>query len=430
MNGYSEYVGSLRRLVDLVATTDGVAPELVPQVEAALDGEAGSELQRLVPLAERRRSGAFFTGSELASRALDGFLENLSEDSVVLDPACGGGDLLLPILERLHSMGLIAGLSSGRQQNLVGRDIHSEFIEVARLRLRLKGYSLTGEASILEFPELQVGDGTKDEEAIRRATHVVLNPPFGQVQAPENCSWASGLVSHAAIFVDELCKAASVGTEILAILPDALRSGSRYESWRRRIGEIASPQSVKPLGQFGASADVDVFALHLTIPKEASRGTRFNWSQVPEFAAYAKLKSYFNVSVGAVVDYREPHCGPSHPFIKARGLAPWKTVSSPEERRKFSGTVFAPPFVVVRRTSRYGDKHRAVGTLVRGPNPVAVENHLVVMAPLDGSEKWCRELMTSLRDERTTEWLNNRIRCRHLTVKALAELPLWNIPAR
>jgi hypothetical protein len=37
----------------------------------------------------------------------------------------------------------------------------------------------------------------------------------------------------------------------------------------------------------------------------------------------------------------------------------------------------------------------------------------------------CRELLDILKDDQTTHWLDQRIRCRHLTVAALDELPWW-----
>jgi hypothetical protein len=54
-----------------------------------------------------------------------------------------------------------------------------------------------------------------------------------------------------------------------------------------------------------------------------------------------------------------------------------------------------------------------------------VENHLIVLRPKDGTIGACREVLGILKDERTTRWLNERIRCRHLTVAALDELPWW-----
>jgi hypothetical protein len=35
----------------------------------------------------------------------------------------------------------------------------------------------------------------------------------------------------------------------------------------------------------------------------------------------------------------------------------------------------------------------------------------------------CEKLVQVLRRESTTEWLNERIRCRHLTVSAVADIP-------
>jgi len=36
-----------------------------------------------------------------------------------------------------------------------------------------------------------------------------------------------------------------------------------------------------------------------------------------------------------------------------------------------------------------------------------------------------RGLLASLTDRRTKAWLDERIRCRHLTVSAVRDLPIW-----
>jgi hypothetical protein len=36
-------------------------------------------------------------------------------------------------------------------------------------------------------------------------------------------------------------------------------------------------------------------------------------------------------------------------------------------------------------------------------------------------------LLRVLKSRKTDQWLNNRIRCRHLTVRSLNELPWWRI---
>jgi hypothetical protein len=48
------------------------------------------------------------------------------------------------------------------------------------------------------------------------------------------------------------------------------------------------------------------------------------------------------------------------------------------------------------------------------------------LIPHDLSLESCKELILRLRSMETDEWLNERIRCRHLTVSALNELPWWN----
>ena len=63
-----------------------------------------------------------------------------------------------------------------------------------------------------------------------------------------------------------------------------------------------------------------------------------------------------------------------------------------------------------------------------GTDPVAVENHLIVLLPKNGDVQTCRELVHRLRFAKTDAWLDSRLRCRHLTTGALAEMPWWSKP--
>jgi len=137
-----------------------------------------------------------------------------------------------------------------------------------------------------------------------------------------------------------------------------------------------------------------------------------------------RIGDKFDIHVGPVVPHRDPEEGQWFRYIDARALSRQETFDVTEARsRRFSRRTFSPPFVVIRRTSRPDEKRRAIGTLVVGEKAVAVENHLLVAIPKSGGIEACKALLTLLKAESTDEWLNGRIRCRHLTTRALSEVP-------
>ena len=108
-----------------------------------LDGRLAIELRRLVSLEDLRESGAFFTGNKLGRIAVSKkFASTINETSVFIDPACGGGDLLLSCTPYLPIFPDLTETLNHWQLNLVGVDLHSEFVEIAKLRLILKAITL------------------------------------------------------------------------------------------------------------------------------------------------------------------------------------------------------------------------------------------------------------------------------------------------
>jgi hypothetical protein len=130
------------------------------------------------------------------------------------------------------------------------------------------------------------------------------------------------------------------------------------------------------------------------------------------------------LSVGTVVPHRDPHRGPWAPYIEARDLPLGGCFDANHAaRRRHPGRRFEPPFVAIRRTSRPGQgQPRALGVLVKGARPVLVENHLLVCRPRDARLS-CEALLELLSATQTSAWLDERIRCRHLTVRALKDVP-------
>jgi hypothetical protein len=428
MQQYKTFVSELDKLLTQTLSDPKSTWEQVAQV---VDGRPAIELRRLVPLDLLRSSGAFFTGSTLSDLAIaNEFSGSITKTSVILDPACGGGDLLLSCTPYLPRTTDLAETLALWQSNLRGIDLYPEFVRTTKVRLILQAIMLGAKPGVPAYDlyhdklkGIEVGSTFENIDLIGQATHILLNPPYSLVPAPESCEWGIGKVNSAAIFLDACVRNSQIGTRVVAILPDVLRSGTRYEKWRKIIQGLCDVRRVELYGQFDVFADVDVFILDLIVKKETATNPGA-WA----FPAndFVTIGDKFDISVGPVVDYRDPHAGQTVSFIHSRGLPAWDQVENIEFTRRFAGRTITSPFVVVRRTSRLGDKFRAVGTIITSPESVAVENHLIILKPKDDNLSTCQDLLEVLKDDKTSQWLNQRIRCRHLTVRALAELPWWS----
>ena len=176
-------------------------------------------------------------------------------------------------------------------------------------------------------------------------------------------------------------------------------------------------------GRFDRETDVDVFLLELEASKRRKQ-LDFDWTGISRGnAAQYKVEDFFSVSVGAVVPFRLDGTGNWLPYAHANALPPWENVRRVEPRVRFTGTSHRPPFVLIRRTSKASYKIRCVATLVTGQSPVAVDNHLIVAQPRDGRVATCKRLLEILAGASTSIWMDARIRCRHLTVGSVREIP-------
>ena len=402
------------------------------QVYTCLNGEPRRELRRLVAQSCLRETGAFFTGPRLAKLVSQRVVRPTDiEEGVYFDPSCGAGDLLVAVAQELPLESSVSATLQNWSKRFAGLDCSSEFVRTAKARLALLAAHRHGhycfdqhvEAAKI-FPLITVGNALTSRKLYLTSDYIVTNPPFSLVDAPPNCSWAQGKVNSAAIFLETALRRTKPGTKIVAILPDVLRSGTRYLSWRALVESLASVDQIKCEGVFDPWADVTVFIATFTVGTRKPSRSSHKWT--PHiFRSLDTVGSRFSVHVGSVVPHRHAEIGPSRRFIQARTIPPWGVRIGIWDRRRFKGRVFAPPFVAVRRTSRPDDRKRAVPTIVLGREPVAVENHLLVLLPRDGTLDVCQKLVSVLASDRTDSWLNKRIRCRHLTVSALSEMPWW-----
>ena len=396
-----------------------------------LDGEPGHVLRREEKDVSLRQQGAYFTGTRMAARVANPL--SVGSDSLreYFDPACGVGDLLLAIARKLPVGDVLESTIANWGERLAGFDISPEFVRATKARLVLlaakRCRARPSDASVAlssAFPKIVEADFLLRSERTRLADAVVMNPPFGYMNAPDDCIWARGRVNAAAVFAERVMRNSLAGTRIAAILPDVLRSGSRYRRWRHLVGGLGLIRGERPLGVFDRWADVDVYLLDYRVHRDETLRS----VGAPEAGRSAGVGKRFKVLVGPVVPHRHAEVGSRVPYIHARSLPAWGECAHIEESRRFDGRLFHPPFVVVRRTSRPDDRKRAVASLVLADQPVAVENHLLVLLPKDGTTSTCRNLMLRLRSDKTDDWINRRLRCRHLTTAVLTDMPWWNRP--
>lgn len=161
--------------------------------------------------------------------------------------------------------------------------------------------------------------------------------------------------------------------------------------------------------------------MYLTIGKTHS---------IPNWFVKPKIKSVFgdvfDVKVGPVVPFRDPKKGKYYLYIEPSNVRAWGEITPKKVFRRFNRTVYDPPFVVVRRTSGPSDKIRAVASIIKGKRALAVENHLLILKPKNGGIKLCRSAKKTLKTQAATNWLNKKIRCRHLTVESIMSMP-WRV---
>ena len=430
MQGFEPYVSSIEE----IASAALISPSVVQdgfRSSALLDGQAGIKLRETVPLTYRRERGAFFSSSDLRGAALTPWPNASASQGPVVDPAVGAGDLLIAVAQRLPFDKDLAKTLRAWGSVLHGRDIEPSFVRLARARLVLLAVS-RGATSISDngarldgvFPEIKVGDGLDLLNQGWKRGHIIMNPPFTYHRVPAGVEWASGRTSLAATFLAAAVQHSMPGTRLTAILPDVIRAGTRYDRLRSLIGKRLRVSSIERYGRFDAWTDVDVFVLRAVINDSTSAASSVQWWRP---TTGQQVKDSFDVRVGPVVPHRDPESDLTHPYLRARRIPLGGEFDAAQaEKRGFQTRLFTPPFVVVRRTSRPEDKARGAGTVINGTKGVLVENHLIVLKPRDGSLEACRRVVDLLDSAQAREWLDERIRCRHLTVGALREMPWLN----
>lgn len=381
-------------------------------------------LREFLSIEEMREAGSFFTGQKLAFKAVSAFGVPITFSSVVLDPTCGAGNLLIECSRRL---GVEAKLSATLRlwgDVLWGFDIHVHFIEATKLRLVIEALNrgVIQDCELDEafelLPNIRVQNALcVEQDGLRTVTHVIMNPPFTIWPSPKENYWKEGKVNAAGVVFDSYIRLLPKGCMVSAILPEVLRSGSRYQDFRGFVSN-AMKATVEVWGRFNKKTDVDVFLLAGALSDNTDE---LRWHKTKNETSC--VSDFFCVRTGPLVAYRDPEEGVEYPYFHPKNCPKWEVLKIATETRLFSGTVLNPPFIVIKRTSSPSDKHRASATFINLREPVAIENHMIVVEPKDGKVNTCKKLLRILKSQQTSDFLNERIRLRHLTVGVVKDIP-------
>lgn len=420
---FRDFVTGAEKLVFGEYELEGASVETEP----LLNGVPYKIHRQSYDVEHRRAAGTFFTGSAKSRQIAYQLHKALPAGGLVMDPTCGIGDLLLAYAEHLPLEATLHQTLVTWGEQLSGIDLDADFVRLTKARLvllaRLRG-GFTGKIDDIDriFPQIRVGDMVQAKREVGEPDGFLFNPPFGIVKDVDECTWSAGSTNAAALFLAELVKHKKVSAPISAILPEVLRCGSRYAAFRTHLENLGVWGNYKSLGRFDAWTDVDVFST-LIVPSQKGK----IWDNRCGAQDDIRVGDMFRVHVGAVVPHRHPKKGGWQRYICAKTTPKWSDEFEPSVSRRFSGTVFKPPFAVVRRTSSPSDRNRAVATVIVGDRTVAVENHLLVLLPMDDNVESCRRLVQVLASDATNTFLNAEIRCRHLTTGIVAQIP-WVVP--
>ncbi len=430
MKNYQNFTQELDDFSKKIEFGNSVGEEDKDLLYEYLNGRASRELEKRINPQTIAKHGIYFTPPELAQIAIKPLLKNLNFPKIkIFDPTCGVADLLLQFCNKLPFSNDLTKTLDSWGEFLIGFDLYQELIDVAKRRLVLKAISLGAKLTKNEkldfnnlFPGLIKQDIRFWKGKISPNTIVVMNPPFNQNTVSKNITWSTGKTSYAAYFLDIVLKKSVPNTIIAAILPDVLRSGTRYHNWRDEIQNAMSINNIDIFGLFSLSTDVDVFILRGIALKKQKRSTVCFYKRNNGLKTVGQI---CRVNIGQVVPFRLTGKGNWMPYLTAKDFKTSAVINNINKKIRFVGCGIKPPFVAIKRTSNPKDNLRIIPCIVKGNKNIAVENHIIIIKPFDGTVRTCKEIVNNLLNEQTKVWINNRIRCRHLTALSIKELPMW-----
>ncbi len=224
----------------------------VPPLDASF--VVGRVYMALLPKAYRARHGIYFTPPPLARRLLD-LVRHAGVDlagAQVLDPACGGGAFLAPVVSAKiaalkdrsseEALDRVAGSVRGFEIDPFGAWLSQVFVDAVSLPLV--------RAAGVELPMLvEVRDALEAGE-VADFDVVIGNPPYGRAVLARGVRerFARSVYGHAnlyGLFTDLALRLARPGGVIAFVTPTSFLAGQYFKNLRSLLAAEAPPEALE-----------------------------------------------------------------------------------------------------------------------------------------------------------------------------------------
>lgn len=276
---------------DNIAIWSSQHPELYAQIRSelgedvdysAIDARSiNAVYERLFLTSElRKKHGIFHTDPQFATAILDHLpIEKIPpKERLLIDPACGSGNLLLAALDRLQN--LAPGVWSADETHqwlkahIYGSDIEPIAVEIAKLSLLISSMPLGNSWRV------EVADAADEDNALPwQPTVWVTNPPWGNEQGAQD--------EKAARFLSRAVNSLAEGGLLAFVLPASWLNGRQHRRSRSELGSLCDLFEVwrLPRDMFAPEARQPAAVVFAQRTKE-SRDRRFAYRWVTASKAH------------------------------------------------------------------------------------------------------------------------------------------------
>ncbi len=329
--------------------------------------------------------GAWATPPDVALWMASALLESLPDAArgapVVLDPACGGGRLLLAVVERLWEDATARGRE--RQVAMEGWDVDADAIATSRATLAHEG----GTAGVVSDVRLRHLDALLQEVG-EPVQGVILNPPWvdatRMARAPGGAVRRSDLSARFCTargawdlwvpFVQLALDRVAEGGVVVALVPEALRSASYAHSLRVYIDARADVMASKSWSEVDLGVGARAMAVVLVRRPQGAAPRPAPWAAA-ERSGWSRVGDWADVSGAASVSEAyawKGHLGEGDPdddhlpVVNTGTIAPWSASWGSRPMRYLGGRWLRPVLPVTALSARRVMQARATKLIVPG----------------------------------------------------------------